>query len=765
MNKNKTLYNLFSIIVLFLLISFVFLVIYFPYYKTDTAFYLGWDMTTIYSSNFENLRTMISEWRSSGTLPYWSWANFLGNDFYSSKLFYFNDFWEYFFVFTDLPYTKAIVWMTYLRFLTAGFSFYAYGKYNRYSNRTSILSALLFTFSAYLLQIMRDPFFASFISFLPLYFLSIDRYIKENKHGFFIFMVFFMYFNSYYLFYMTSLFTVLYFIWRYKKEHQSLKGMWPSAFKLIGYYIAGFLLSGFIVLPEVINVMNNSRVGERSATFLYESIVPYINYLTGLFTPTTLFAYNGNDIANVYLYDTPNHQLMAVYVWAGSTVALLFPQFFVKKEERKSNIIYLIVITLFSLVPILSSLMHGLSEPSFRWMANVTFFLIALCLPYMERPEMVNKKVLLISIFVIVALMAITPITNSYLCGYTFSDIREDYKLILYCIPTCILVGISMYYNKKNLWILFSVVELCIVSFLTYYGNQTQTIMTNSDAERMTTITGQKNEFNEWLLNLNEENQSSFYRVYLDRYDVYWGRGTNYNLDANIKGLMAYDSTYLASTNDLILLDEENVVDYLPWTFYISNPDIMTLVSTKYAIISEGTECPFNNGELIGHYASWELYENLDYINLGKTYTGIMTYEDYDSSDSSVITQSVICHAEDYEEIQSYLGNEEVQCYNAVAEGNHVSAGIETTSKGFAVLSVPNDAGWTVTVNGKEVKTYSVNGGMTGIALEAGNNDIQMYFTPQGLQTGKCVSVTGCVVLIVLCAFDIVQGIKKRKDS
>ncbi|MGN1389102.1 MAG: YfhO family protein, partial [Bulleidia sp.] len=161
---------------LFLFISVIFAVMIIPYLVTGTAFILGWDMRTIYSSNFENLRTMLAQWKNTGTLPYWSWVNFLGNDFYSSKLFYFNDFWEYFFAFTDLKYTDAIIWMTYLRFLTAGFSFYAYARYNRYSEHTSIIGSLLFTFSAYLLQIMRDPFFASFISFLPLYFLSVDRY-------------------------------------------------------------------------------------------------------------------------------------------------------------------------------------------------------------------------------------------------------------------------------------------------------------------------------------------------------------------------------------------------------------------------------------------------------------------------------------------------------------------------------------------------------------------------------------------------------------
>ena len=157
-------------------------VIFVPYVVTGKAFILGWDMRTIYSSNFENLRTMVDAFRENHTLPYWSWANFLGNDFYSSKLFYFNDFFEYFFVFTKLPYSEAIIYMTFLRFLTAAFGFYAYCRYQKASDFTCVVAPLLYTFSAYLLQIMRDPFFASFITFLPLYFLAVDRYICEKSY-------------------------------------------------------------------------------------------------------------------------------------------------------------------------------------------------------------------------------------------------------------------------------------------------------------------------------------------------------------------------------------------------------------------------------------------------------------------------------------------------------------------------------------------------------------------------------------------------------
>lgn len=746
-----------------LLVSGICAVIMVPYLKTGTAFILGWDMRTIYSSNFENLRTMLSAWKESGTPPYWSWVSFLGNDFYSSKLFYFNDFWEYIFAFTNLPYTDAILWMTYLRFLVTGLSFYAYGRYNKYSQGTSILGALLWTFSAYLLQIMRDPFFASFISFLPLYFLAIDRYIVDGKHSFFIFMVFFLFFNSYYLFYMTSLFTILYFLWRYDREHDTLKGALKSALKLIGYYMVGFLLSGVIVVPEVLNILNNSRVGERSMVWLYTSIVPYLEYLSGIFTPVSMLAYRGSEISKLYLWNTPNHQIMANYVWAGSVTALLLPQCFTRKNYRGMNGVIAGVSAFVSVVPIFSSLMHGFSEPSYRWTANLTFLLVAMILPLLQDRALLEKRLLKVTTVVVPLLLLVTPLVFAHILNIPLADISSDYRLIVIAAVLMVVIGIFLINAKKAMVFTLTAAELCFVSYFTFFGNPTQSAMKKTDADRMTNVLGSKNEFNEWVLRLDEKNYGSFYRIYVNPQDVYWGLGTNYNMDENIRGLMIYDSTYLASTNDLITLDPDHVIDYLPWTFDIENPDLMTLVSTKYAVTGPDTPCPFRNGILRATYAdTWNIYENLDYINLGKTYTSIMTYDDYSVSDSSIITKTIICHAEDKEEIEALLGNEEIQFTQASGEGNDVYASITTTQPGFAVLSVPYDQGWHIDVNGKETKAYKVNGGMTGIAVQAGENDVHMEFIPRGLKEGKYVSMAGIAALLVVAAIDLCR--QKRKQ-
>ena len=114
----------------------------------------------------------------------------------------------------------------------------------------------------------------------------------------------------------------------------------------------------------------------------------------------------------------------------------------------------------------------------------------------------------------------------------------------------------------------------------------------------------------------------------------------------------------------------------------------------------------------------------------------------------------MICHAEDYEEISALIGNEEVQCSDASAEGNQAFVTLTVSEDGFAVLSVPYDEGWTVTVNGEQVKTYEVNGGMTGIAVKKGENNIVFSFAPHGLKEGGILSIAGLGAVILLIIRD-----------
>ena len=757
--ENPVITILITAVLLNLVCAFIFV----PYLRSEKAFILGWDMRVLYASNFENLRTMLQNWRNTGTLPFWSWSSFLGNDFYSTKLFYFQDVFDYPFALTDMKYSDIILIQTYLKFMAAGFSFLYYASANHYSRQTKILGSLIFTFSAYNLQTMMHPFFGSFFVFLPLYFAGVDKYITERKKGLFIFMVFFLFVNNYYLFYSVSLFTILYFIWRWDREYHSMKGMMAQALKLIGYYMIGFAMSGIAVLPEAVSILSNSRVGNRSATLVYESVLPYLNYLFGLFTPTSMLANRENLFSQLYSYTSANNSVMAVFLWISSLGSLLVPQCIAGKNRTKMNIISLLVISAVGLIPILSSVMHGFSEPSFRWLGSVSFLLTAMILPHLETYR-TDRTVLKYSILLSALILAGGTACMVLCTGGSLTDYTDQYWLSLICLPTLLITGFGLLKKQRAVIWISILCELCLVSYYSYFGNPAFSSINQVDMDHTSVILGEKGFYQKWMNDLDGKNPQSMIRNYVDSWGVYWGLSTNYNLYWDLMGVMGYDSTYTASTNDLIALDPEHVVDYLPWTFNVTNPDIMTLTSVKYAIVAEESQVPFRNSSFKADYAAMKVYENLDYYNLGKTYTKIMTYDDYDPAQSGIISETLICHQEDLEEIRSLLGTEEVRGFEeAVPDGNNLYATLNTTENGFAVMAVPWHKGWSVQVNGNPVKTYQVSGGLTGIPVASGTNKIVMTFTPVGLRQGMYASAAGLGLYLIVILADFVS--RRRKGA
>lgn len=746
---------------LFLFITVISLFIFVPYLISGTAYILDWDMRTLYISNFENLRTVLQDFVYRHEAPFWSWASFLGNDYYSSKLFYFQDVFDYPFALTSLPYTTVIMIQTYLKFLVAGFSFYAYSNYHKYTSRTSIYGSLMFAFSSYMLWVVTQPFFASFIVFIPLYFLAVDRYIQENKKSFFIFMVFFMFINNYYLFYAVSLFTIVYYIYQWKMYYKTTTNMMKKAFELIGYYMVGFAMSGIVVLPEVLFILENNRVGARSAVLYYHSIIPYLDYLVSLFMPMSALSCRGTDIVQLYSYSTANHSVMMCYLWATSVLALLVPQLFHKEHYKKDYGIITVLVTSIALIPILSSVMHGFSEPSFRWLASVSFFLITLCLPFLEDLNTLNKRCLKITTIILVLAIPLTTPLIALCTNVEMSTLMNDERLLMYYVVFVVVAFIAMHKNNHKLLMASMILELCAVSYFSFYGNPGYRKWNLKDQIRTTTIMGKKNDYNKFLLEADPSNKDQFYRSYIDPQSIYWGLSTSFNLDYNIMGLMSYDSTYIASNNDLALLKYDSVIDYLPWTFNIKDPYIMNLVSTKYAVVQKEEEVPFNHYEFAFNYAGMQIYKNLDYINLGQTYKDIMTYDDYDESMVDQITNYVICHKEDYDEIKQHLGSTVQPVRLVTYSNNYLYTDITVDEPSFVVLSIPYDKGWRVTVNHQDVKTYKVNGGLYGIPLEKGKNIIEMSFTPNGFKKGKYISFVGCLLFVVIT---VIGYVKSKND-
>lgn len=102
------------------------------------------------------------------------------------------------------------------------------------------------------------------------------------------------------------------------------------------------------------------------------------------------------------------------------------------------------------------------------------------------------------------------------------------------------------------------------------------------------------------------------------------------------------------------------------------------------------------------------------------------------------------------------------------AAGNGAAAGQAggAASDGLLMMSIPNDPGWTVEVNGKRVDTYGIAGGaLMGIPVAAGENHVVMRYLSPGVLEGCVLSATSAAVLCVGLFLRAVRRRAARKEG
>ena len=91
---------------------------------------------------------------------------------------------------------------------------------------------------------------------------------------------------------------------------------------------------------------------------------------------------------------------------------------------------------------------------------------------------------------------------------------------------------------------------------------------------------------------------------------------------------------------------------------------------------------------------------------------------------------------------------------NIKEDGSSLKGSIDAEKGQKCILSIPNNDGLKVTVNGKEVQTQSVFGDLVSFELNDGKNDIEVSLTPRGFVAGLVISIIG-IALTVFYALKI----------
>ncbi len=757
MKKNNFLNKHKYFVCLLILLSVAAILMFLPSWIRGNYFVGGGDVKTQWYPFYTlNRRTTINALKDH-TLPFYSFVLFLGNNIWASKSSYgLFDIYNIFTYILDNNFFFIYNLQCFIKILISGIACYLL-IHNIYKNKkTSLIAGLCYGLSSFAIYFTSQPGFLSFYSLVPFYFLGIELYLKNNKKILFILTVFTLLLTNYYLFVALSLFSPLYFLYRYYNIYKTFKSVLISTIKLIAYYFVGVLLSGVVIVPAFFYVIQNERVGGLNTSLSYKDFSVYLHLFTSAFVPNHTYIYGNN------VYELGEHTLKEILLYSGTIVGLLVPLFITDTNDKfkKSTIIVYILLLVSTFTPMIGSIINGFSEPCFRWFFIFIIFNIIISSRYITNLEYLNIKSLKGSLVFEIFIILISYFGCLLYKHYSFSNYTIQFSIFVITILFMFINYITIVKYKKVL-VSLCIIELALFSCLFGYKSLI-TSVSKDDITNVTSVLADNDNYHnlkDYLNSLDEDNVNQYYRTYISYNDLYWSFSHDLGIIYNNNGLMTYDSTFAPSFAKMRRLNHDEIVDIIDWEFNIKDPYIMNFLSTKYSITVDEESIPFNNYEIVDneYRGSLKVALNLDYRPIVSLYSKAITYKEFKtkySNNTSLLNEYVITDSK-----ISNLNSSVSACTNVEYYDNYFGCNLYSSDNSFAVIGLPYDEGWKITINGNPIEYIECNGGMIGFNVNEGNNEIKMYFMPKGFKLGLILTTVGTCIFVVLLA----TSIRKKK--
>lgn len=287
----------------------------------------------------------------------------LGADYFVSFIYYmildpFNLFLLVF-PFSDflISYSLLIV----LKFLACGIFMYIYLRHKKIEVKIAIPISALYMIGGYLLfSFLRHPNLSNGAIYLPLIILGIEQLFENKKPYLLIFSTFFCFISNFYIFYMVSIFVVLYTILYYFEVHSKFE--WKSFFLQVGkvafWYLIGILLASFMLLPLLSGFLNSAR--DDTKGFQWFSLTYYLNLLSKVIVPPL----------------SVGHLSLGYYTPLSFNLVMLFcilPFYFFK--TNKTYRICLTILFIGLIIPLFGYVFNGFNYVNNRWVFLFDFVL------------------------------------------------------------------------------------------------------------------------------------------------------------------------------------------------------------------------------------------------------------------------------------------------------------------------------------------------------------------------------------------------------
>ncbi len=596
-----------------------------------------------------------------------------------------------------------------LRLYFIGIAFIQYAKYHQNPNQNILLGAILYTFSSFALFAgVRHPYFLNAMILFPFLLLGVDKLLKENKKVPLTAWVAISAISNYYFFYMHTIMLVIYAIIRYLCEYrkEGVKHFFRKLGSGILIYVIGILIASIILLPTIYAFLNSARTGE-------DAICQYsLDYYKSLFS-INLFTVYGDNWS---------------YIGVSSVILVMLPVLLMRRKQYKVFFIYLIITTLFLIIPILGSFMNGFSFPNNRWSfiyAFILSYIVTLCLDHHYSKKEIKAMNLIMILYTMIAVIGILccKIESAYIiylvqiilaffilgCIWyqnnnktdevSLKHIKKDKTSFNNEIHRTYQWKEKLYKNRFTIAIFsLSIISIILMAFGLYSSYDRnyakEFISEGKTEEKLATQLGKNKSYTRNIQNILQTD-NSFYRIakiphHVQNLSIYYGY-------ASTECFLSIGNQYVYNLN-LELADHQHST-----TSCIrglgDRTKITTLLGTKYYVVDEENEKNIPYGYILKEEQDGvKTYENQYPLPIGVVYTQYMTREAYEKlspleKEDALLKTAVV----DKQDIQNWKMKEktdledikqsnQIVAYQLIDKDNIVKEGkIETTKNNQSI--------------------------------------------------------------------------------
>lgn len=724
-----------------IIVFLIAMLIFSPYLSGRKIFCFNNDQYLQYEYFYDEWIRMLKKFVTEGSFPFYSFDSFLGNDFYSSKLYYLTGDVFIWLIYLCGSVYEGLMYQSLLLIILSGIFFaYFLKKFGIKNEYIIIVCSLLYAFSGLASIYIGQYMFHRFYAFFALLLGAMENYREKGKIVVFAISVALCFLSSYYFMFSATVFMPIYYIFT-EKYHNHLKvlAILKKSIKLMFGYIIGFLTVAFLLVPGFAFVLNNPRVGSGiSSNLLFESQV-YVGYVYNFLTgPLTLFSKYG------YAFGSGDNGHLTWYsIFVSAAFGPVICAFFSPKIKNR-NILYIRLLIVFlvisSLFPPLSSIFHGFSEASFRWMFILTTIFILSFSIFLDN-YFGQKKIILDGLLIYGILFIFATIIALV---YGVFDISKHSLQITYTIIAIVLMFVYVYLCYRNRLILLTF--LCCVEAI---------LLLNVHIGILNSEYGfYEDSLDRYMLQEEKNNdEDKFYRIYANYKEIapFTDQlNLNQSLNYGYHSTLAYDSTYDTVLNDFLKVNDISwhIID-----LNLNNMEVLRMLGVKYYYVTSSANLPQDYSfSYVSNNYHWSVYQIDNYRPLGFTYSAF-TDDLNEVANEESWNNKLYISSNDFEITEGIKESESINFHiTEYYDDNNIKGVIDVDDKQILFFSIPYNEGWTIKDNGVETKIYNVQGGFSAIVLEPGEHFIELNYMPRGFKLGLVLSAIGGAMLII-CFF------------